>query len=112
MARKFFEEAQLIRVRSLPLIQVLDGLKAGGRLFWRRDIDFVPEKDSRTIRLFISLPSGLVWEILVTDPKWYDARAGKGGGGGIDLVMYLLDLDFVTAVQTLLEFIEVVDQLQ
>jgi hypothetical protein len=110
MARKFFEEAQLIRVRSLPLIQVLDGLKVGGRLFWRRDLDFVPEKDSRTIRLFISSPSGLAWEILVTDLKWYDVRAGKGGGGGIDLVMHLLDLDFVMAVQTLLEFVEVVGQ--
>ena len=110
MARKSFDNAQLIKVRSLPLTQVLDKLMAGGRVFWRRDIDFVPEKDSRTIRLFISSPSGLAWEILITDLKWYDVRAGKGGGGGIDLVMHLLDLDFVAAVTMLLEYFEMAGQ--
>lgn len=90
MARKSFGNEQLAQVRTLPLLRILDRLKADGTLFWRRDVDFVPEKDNRTRRLFISVPSGSAWEIVVTDLKWYDTRAGQGGGGGIDLVMYLL----------------------
>lgn len=107
MARKSFGNEQLVQVRALPLLRVLDRLKDDGILFWRRDLDFVPEKDARTMRLFISVPSGPAWEILVTDLKWYDSRAGKGGGGGIDLVMYLLGVDFVIAVTLLLKYLDV-----
>ena len=110
MARKSFSNEQLVQVRALPLLAILDRLKADGTLFWRRDMDFAPEKDNRTMRLFISAPSGSAWEILITDLKWYDSRAGKGGGGGIDLVMYLLGVDFVTTVTLLLEYAEVGDQ--
>lgn len=56
-------------------------------MFWRRDPDFVPEKDKKTVRLLLSSPSGVAWEVLVTGLKWFDVRAGKGGGGGIDLVI-------------------------
>jgi hypothetical protein len=42
------------------------------------------------VRLYVSSPEGAAWELLVTGPKWFDTRAGKGGGGGIDLVMHLL----------------------
>jgi hypothetical protein len=64
-------------------------------------------KDGKTVRLFLSSPSGSAWEILVTNLKWYDVRAGKGGGGGIDLVMHLFGVDFVPAVTLLLEGIDV-----
>ena len=110
MARKSFDNEQLVQVRALPLLGILDRLKADGTLFWRRDMDFVPEKDSRTMRLFISVPSGFAWEILITDVKWYDSRAKKGGGGRIDLVMCLLGADFVTIVTLLLEYAEMGDQ--
>jgi hypothetical protein len=100
MARQF-NEATLNRVREMPLSQVLDRLRDDGRLFWRRDREFVPEKDTRTVRLHVSSPAGLAWEILVTGLKWYDVRAGKGGGGGIDLVMHLQGGDFVQAVKLL-----------
>ena len=100
MARKF-DDAALARVREMPLFKVLDRLGDEGKLFWRRDPDFVPDKDSRTVRLFLSSPSGFAWEVLVTGLKWFDVRAGKGGGGAIDLVMYLLDVDFVAAVKLL-----------
>ena len=106
MARKSFGDERLVQVRGLPLLGILDRLKADGTSFWRRDMDFMPEKDNRTMRLFISVPSGFAWEILITDLKWYDIRAGKGGGGGIDLVMYLLGVDFVMAVTMLLECVE------
>ena len=110
MARKSFGNEQLVQVRALPLIGILDRLKEEGVLFWRRDEDFVPEKNNRTMRLFISVPSGIAWEMLLTDSKWFDTRAGKGGGGGIDLVMYLFGLDFVMAVKLLLESVDMAGQ--
>ena len=78
MARRSFDDETLAWVREMPLSQVLDKLRDDGQLFWRRDPDFVPEKDKRTVRLFLSSPSGFAWEILVTGLKWFDVRAGKG----------------------------------
>lgn len=101
MARRSFDDATLAQVREMPLSQVLDKLQTGGQIFWRRDLDFVPDKDKRTVRLFLSSPGGFAWEVLVTGLKWFDTRAGKGGGGGIDLVMHLLQIDFVKAVKLL-----------
>jgi hypothetical protein len=45
--------------------------------------------------------AGADFELLVTGLKWFDARAGKGGGGAVDLCMHLLGLDFVAAVKLL-----------
>lgn len=42
--------------------------------------------------------------------KWYDMRTGQRGGGGIDLVMYLLGVDFVAAVNLLLVGADAVGQ--
>jgi hypothetical protein len=89
---------------SLPredVLFILDRLRDAGKLFWRRDADFKPEKDVRTVRLYVSSPEGHAWELLVTGPKWYDTRAEKGGGGGIDLTMHLFRLPFVDAVKRL-----------
>ena len=101
MAKRSFDDETLRWVREMPLSLVLDRLRDAGKLFWRRDVDFKPEKDSRTVRLYVSSPEGQAWELLVTGPKWYDTRAEKGGGGGIDLVMHLLSLDFVQSVKLL-----------
>ena len=101
MAKRSFDDETLKWVREMPLSLVLDRLRDAGKLFWRRDADFKPEKDARTVRLFVSSPEGFAWELLVTGPKWFDTRAGKGGGGGIDLVMHLLGLDFVKSVKLL-----------
>lgn len=101
MTRKSFDDDKLSWVREMPLSQVLDRLRDEGLLFWRPDPDYVPEKDRRTVRLFVSSPAGAAWEILVTGAKWFDVREAKGGGGSIDLVMYLLNIDFVKAVKLL-----------
>ena len=101
MARRSFDDDTLAWVREMPLSQVLDCLRDDGQLFWRRDPDFVPEKDKKTVRLFLSSSSGFSWEVMVTGLKWFDVRAGKGGGSGIDLVMHLLRIDFVKAVKLL-----------
>jgi hypothetical protein len=100
-SRVAFQDETLARLRRMPLAQVLDTLADQGGVLWRRDADFVPERDQRTVRLVVTSPSGLVSEIVATGVKWYDLRSGKGGGGGIDLAMHVLDIDFVRAVKLL-----------
>ena len=41
----------------MPLSQVLNKLRDDGTLFWRRDLDFIPVKDRKTVRLFLSSSS-------------------------------------------------------
>ncbi|WP_177142715.1 hypothetical protein [Variovorax sp. YR216] len=41
-------------------------------------------------------------ELVLSGLQWFDTRAGKGGGGLIDLVMHLRACDFVSAVRALL----------
>lgn len=98
MARRVFDDGMLAALRQLPLTDALNKLG----IFWKIDSDFRPEKDMRTVRLHVSSVTGRAWEILVTGDKWFDTRAGKGGGGSIDLVMYLLEVNFVAAVKQLL----------
>lgn len=99
MVRKFDVET-LAFARSMPLLTVLDMLSAKFGFYWRRDRDFQPEKDKRTQRIYVA-QGDKAWELLVTGFKWYDTRAKKGGGGGIDLVVHLVGLDFVAAVRLL-----------
>jgi hypothetical protein len=99
--KRSFDDDTICWVRELPLSVVLDKLGDAGLLFWRRDLEFVPEKDKRTIRVFVCTPAGSSWELLFTGSKWYDTRARKGAGGGIDLAMHLLRVDFVQAVKLL-----------
>ncbi|WP_074926552.1 hypothetical protein [Nitrosomonas eutropha] len=93
-SRKSFSPELLEQLRLMPVVVALDVLG----LYWKRDSDFVPVKDKTTIRLNVTL-GGSVVELLATGARWYDTRTDKGGGGAIDLAMYLLRLDFVTAVK-------------
>lgn len=93
-SRKSFSPELLEQLRSMPVVAALNVLG----LYWKRDSDFVPVKDKTTIRLNVSL-GGSVVELLATGAKWYDTRTDKGGGGAIDLAMYLFRMDFVTAVK-------------
>ncbi|PLL22862.1 MULTISPECIES: hypothetical protein [Pseudomonadota] len=96
MRRRSFSPELLARLREMSVTSALELLG----LYWKRDPDFRPTKDPRTVRLYVSLDGGMV-ELLATGPKWFDARRGQGGGGAIDLTMYLLRLDFVAAVKRL-----------
>lgn len=98
--RKSFDDADLDRLRKISIPDVLTRLG----LYWKVDPGFQPAKYSNTQRLYVSVGSRVV-ELLVTDMKWYDARADKGGGGGIDLAMHLLSLDFVHAVKALIKVV-------
>ena len=96
MVRRLFDDAVLLRLRGVPLEVVLDALDC----HVSKDQAFVPVKDPRTERWFVSAGPG-VTELLVTGLKWFNASEGKGGGGGIDLVIHLLKLSFVDAVKRL-----------
>lgn len=64
------------------------------------DRDFKPIKDVSTERWVVSGEFGTA-ELLVTGPKWFDTRSGKGGGGAVDLAIHLLGLKFIDAVRLL-----------
>lgn len=86
-------------LESLRLMSVTASLDVLG-LYWKRDPDFQPVKNTATVRLHVAVETQF-FELLVTDNKFYDTRAGKGGGGAVDLTMYLLKLNFVAAVKRL-----------
>lgn len=94
--RRAFDGAELDRLREVSIPDALTRLG----LYWKVDSDFQPEKNPNTQRIYVSVGSRVV-ELLVTEIKWYDAKADKGGGGVIDLAMHLLRLDFVHAVKAL-----------
>lgn len=94
--RRSFSPATLARLRDLPSEAVLARLA----MHIKPDPTFRPIKDAGS-RRWHALTSQGDFEILTTGPKWYDTRARKGGGGGIDLTMHVLGLSFVEAVKHL-----------
>jgi len=63
---------------------------------------YQPIKDPRSRRWHLRTDGG-EFELLTTGTKWYDPRAGKGGGGAIDLAMHVMNVSFVDAVKLLIE---------
>lgn len=72
--------------------------------FWsitsKADASFIPMRDSHTHRWHLRV-GDREFELLTSGPKWFDTRLKLGGGGGIDLAMHLLALDFRQAVTKL-----------
>ena len=89
-------EARVEALRSLPLTAVLDGLG----LYWKADPDYRPTKDRSSRRINVSADAA-VYELLLTGQRWYDMRSKKGGGGALDLAMYLTKMKFRDAVTML-----------
>lgn len=94
MRSRRFDDARIAFLREVPVLAALDALG----VYWKRDATFEPVKDKATVRVHVSL-GGAVVELLATGPKWFDTRSEQGGGGAIDLAMYLLRVDFVAAVK-------------
>jgi hypothetical protein len=96
--RRLFNPSTLTRLRDLPSEAVLARLAVE----LKPDPTFAPLKNADSRRWHAHTARG-DFEILTTGPKWYDTRARKGGGGGIDLAMHVLGLSFVEAVKRLIK---------
>lgn len=64
----------------------------------KNDGAFKPTTACSAVRVHVSA-AGNEWELLLTGPKWFDTRAGKGGGGAVDLVMHLWQVPFTRAAK-------------
>jgi len=69
-------------------------------IYHKADPTYCPVKDPRSRRWHVRTACG-EFEILTTGAKWWDTRAGKGGGGAIDLAMHVRQASFVEAVKLL-----------
>ena len=95
--RKKFDDATLARLRDVRPDRALRALG----LVVRVDQSYAPVKSSSSCRVHVSDERGGVFELLMTDAKWFDQAGGVGGGGAIDVVMHVLRIDFVAAVRRL-----------
>lgn len=90
-------QSDLLRWRSLDAIHALRILAD----YVKQDESFEPTRSTSTRRVHAAV-AGAEWEFLVDGPKFYDTRKRVGGGGAVDLVMYLWRLPFKKAVAMLL----------
>jgi hypothetical protein len=96
VARRSFSPAMLTRLREMPAGDALPLIAIDVKV----DLTYLPIKTGGSRRWHVRSARGQ-FEILTTGPKWYDTRARRGGGGAIDLAMYILGLSFVDAVKYL-----------
>lgn len=68
----------------------------------KQDRTFRPTTSHHSTRWNVNA-AGRDWELLCTGPKFWDTRTEHGGGGAIDLAMYLYQLSFKSAVSLLKE---------
>jgi hypothetical protein len=92
MKKKKVGETELKRWRNLHAAEVLVQLAE----YAKRDSTFVPIKNSLSTRWHANV-KGYDFEILCTGPKFWDTRSEKGGGGAVDLVMHMCNVDFRAA---------------
>ncbi len=89
-------EPELARWRSMRADEVLLRLANHAK----QDRSFCPVKDSGTTRWHAST-DGAEFELLLTGVKFFDGRAGRGGGGAVDLAMHIFNVDFKEAAALL-----------
>lgn len=90
------DNSELTRWRALPALEVLKAFSD----HIKQDHNFVPLQRHGATRWHVSV-GGQDYELLCEGPKFYDTHRRRGGGGAIDLVMYLFGLDFKGAVSRL-----------
>ena len=89
-------EAELKVLRNISLIEVLDYLGFS----WVEDQEFHPRKNQDTRRIIVELGDSSR-KFVITGLRWQEVETLQGGGGAIDFVMYLLDVNFLEAVRKL-----------
>jgi hypothetical protein len=97
---------QIAAARSVELIELLELMSKENFLSFNFDQTFKPVRDLSTERVLVVLKSGLSVELLITGQKWFDTRKQSGGGGAIDLYMYLVTESFTQAVLKLAVLID------
>lgn len=90
------DKSLLSRWRELPAVDVLTALADHAK----RDVTYVALKSPLSSRWHARYGSH-EFELLLTGPKFWDARERKGGGGAVDLTMHLARVDFSGAVRLL-----------
>ena len=96
MPRGIVDNSELARWRALPAADVLKALAD----HIKKDPDFIPISRQSASRWHVNI-RGQEYEFLCDGPKFFDTRQKRGGGGAIDLVMYVFRLDFKGAVARL-----------
>jgi hypothetical protein len=94
LARSHPEE--LTRLRSIAAAAALQALAN----YAKRDHTFQPTQAQGTERWHANAV-GREYEFLLNGPKFFDTRAKTGGGGAIDLAIYLYGLNFGDAMRLL-----------
>jgi len=96
MGRRSVDNSTLRHWRALDALSVLQKLEC----HLKADITFRPRDAQGTQRYHINA-NGRDFELLVCGPKFFDTRLKRGGGGAVDLVMHLHQVDFKTAADLL-----------
>lgn len=96
MSRKYIPEADLKLLRSLDLAEVLNQMC----IDFKPDASYQPRQHANSMRWHVTVDA-YVHELIITDRRWFDTRAGKGGCGAVDLLMHILGIGFLEAVHRL-----------
>lgn len=86
------DSEELGRWRAVDAVAALTALADHAK----SDPTFEPIKNLATTRWHANV-RGREFELLLTGPKFFDTRTETGGGGAVDLAMYVLQTDFKTA---------------
>lgn len=103
---KKFSEKELEVYRSLSVEDVLKALEKLGRIYYSENPEFRPRTSKKTKSFMVSVDNKPAVEVIATGIRFCDKLAYQqgektGGGGGIDLVMFLFGLNFVKATYLL-----------
>lgn len=94
----------IARARSAPLLKILSHICD----YIKEDLEYTPRDPSKGSRRFQVNWQKRDFRLIITGEKWLDElvnrdEGGRGGGGGIDLVMHLTGVNFVQAVKVCLD---------
>jgi hypothetical protein len=96
MTRKSVDNLELKRWRAAPAHVTLAALADHAK----QDRDFAPRTEMGTTRWHATVGMRDI-ELLCEGPRFFDTRSRQGGGGAVDMAMWLLNVDFKQAVRAL-----------
>jgi len=96
MGRRAVDNSTLARWRELDAVVVLRAVSE----YLKQDTEFQPRQGHGSTSWHANV-SGRDYEILCTGPRFLDTRTNQGGGGAVDMVMHLMQLDFRSSAAVL-----------